>query len=83
MFVVDTRSLIRTISADPAWPIFPIYVLHQTIMVLVGYWLLGTGWPVGFKYAILIISTLLVFVLMYEGVIKRLGRAGILFGLKT
>ena len=63
--------------------IFPIYVLHQTIMVLVAYWLLETGWPVGFKYTTLIISTLLGFVLMYEGVIKRLGRAGVLFGLKT
>ena len=63
--------------------IFPIYVLHQTVMVLVGYWLLETGWPVGLKYAILIISTLLVFVLMYEGVIKRIGRASVLFGLKT
>ncbi len=63
--------------------IFPIYVLHQTIMVLVAYWLLETGWAVGFKYTLLILSTLLGFVLMYEGVIKRLGRAGVLFGLKT
>ncbi len=63
--------------------IFPIYLLHQTIMVLVAYWLLETGWAVGFKYTILIISTLLGFVLMYEGVIKRLGRASVLFGLKT
>ncbi len=62
--------------------IFPIYVLHQTIMVLVAYWLLETGWPVAVKYTILILSTLLGFVLMYEGVIKRLGRAGVLFGLK-
>jgi len=63
--------------------IFPIYVLHQTIMVLVGYWLLEKSWPVGVKFTILIISTLLGFVLLYEGVIKRLGRAGVLFGLKT
>ena len=39
--------------------IFPIYVLHQTIMVLAAYWLLETGWPVGVKYTILIISALL------------------------
>ena len=63
--------------------IFPIYVLHQTIMVLVGYWLLEKSWPVGVKFTILIISTLLGFVLLYEGVIKRLGRAGVIFGLKT
>ena len=62
--------------------IFPIYVLHQTIIILVAYWMLDTGWSIGFKYIIIIISTLVGFVVMYEGFIKKIGSAGVLFGLK-
>ena len=62
--------------------IYPLYVLHQTIIVLVAYWLLETGWSVGAKFTVVAIATLLGCVLLYEGVIKRLGRGGVLFGLK-
>ena len=62
--------------------IYPVYVLHGTIIVLVAYWLLETGWSVGVKFTVVAIAALLGCVLLYEGVIKRLGRAGVLFGLK-
>jgi hypothetical protein len=44
--------------------------------------MLDTGWSIGFKYIIIIISTLVGFVVMYEGFIKKIGSAGVLFGLK-
>ena len=62
--------------------IYPVYVLHQTLIVLVAYWLLETGWPVEVKFTFVAIATLLGCGLLYEGVIKRLGRSGVLFGLK-
>ncbi|MGB0385796.1 MAG: hypothetical protein ACPGWR_13330 [Ardenticatenaceae bacterium] len=62
--------------------VYPVYILHQTITVLVAYWLLETGLPVGVKFTLVTIATLLGSVLLYEGVIKRLGRGRILFGLK-
>lgn len=62
--------------------VYPVYILHQTITVLVAYWLLETGLPVGLKFTLVTIATLLGSLLLYEGVIKRLGRGGVLFGLK-
>lgn len=62
--------------------VYPVYILHQTITVLVAYWLLETGLPVGVKFTLVTIATLLGSVLLYQGVIKRLGRGRVLFGLK-
>ena len=61
--------------------IYPVYVLHQTIMVLVAYWLLETGLPVSVKFTIVAVTAVVGCALLYEGVIRRLGRAGVLFGL--
>ena len=62
--------------------VYPVYILHQTIMVLVAYCLLETGWPVELKFATVAIAALLGAFLLYEGIIKRLGRGGVLFGLQ-
>ena len=62
--------------------IYPVDVLHQTIMVLVAYWLLETGWAVEVKFTIVAVTSVVGCALLYEGVIRRLGRAGVLFGLR-
>jgi len=37
--------------------IFPFYIIHQTIIVLVGWWLLPASLPNGIAFAILVAAT--------------------------
>lgn len=60
--------------------IFPYYILHQTIIVLVGYWLIPYRLPVVGEAAIVIGATVVGCVLGYE-VIRRVPPLRPLFGL--
>jgi glucans biosynthesis protein C len=47
--------------------VFPFYLVHQTIIVAVGWWLLGTGLPPAAMFAILVGSTFAGCALFYLG----------------
>jgi glucans biosynthesis protein C len=58
-----------------------VYVLHQTVTVLIAYELVDTGWPAGAQWAALACSTLLVTVVAVEAV-RRVPLARVLLGLR-
>jgi surface polysaccharide O-acyltransferase-like enzyme len=62
--------------------IFPYYILHQTIAVLVGYWFTVNEAPVTIEATTIVVATVAGCVLGYE-VIRRVAALRPLFGLPT
>lgn len=60
--------------------IFPYYILHQTIIVVVGYWFTRNEAPVLLEAGVIVTATVLGCALGYE-IIRRCGPVRILFGL--
>jgi hypothetical protein len=60
--------------------IFPYYILHQTLIVMVGFWLIPFHLPVGFEAAAVIGATVGGCVLGFE-IIRRVPPLRPLFGL--
>jgi len=61
--------------------VYPLYILHQTIIVIVAYFIYNKDLNVGIKFAILVIATLGISFLIFE-IVKRFWLTRILFGIK-
>lgn len=61
--------------------VFPYYILHQTIIVAVGFWLAQSVLPVWLEASILVLTTLVGCVVLTE-IIKRIPLLRPLFGLR-
>ena len=62
--------------------IFPWYILHQTLIVIAGYWLTRQGLSVSFEFILLVAVTLSGCFLLHEFIIRKLKLLRPLFGLK-
>ena len=62
--------------------IFPWYILHQTIIVMSGFWLTRQHLPVWVEAPLVILATFAGCALLHELVIRRIGFLRPLFGLK-
>jgi len=62
--------------------VYPFYILHQTVTIILGYFLMNKDWNFGIKFLLLAVGTFFVSWLLYEG-IKRVGVLRPLFGLKA
>ena len=63
--------------------VLPYYVLHQTLIVAVAYFVVQTGMPVLLKYGITVIIAFAAIVVLYEGLLSRVGVLRFLFGMKA
>ena len=61
---------------------YPIYILHQTVIVGLGYWVIQQPWNAWTKYLIVLLGTMAICVALYEG-IRRFGLTRLLFGMKA
>jgi peptidoglycan/LPS O-acetylase OafA/YrhL len=62
---------------------YPVYILHQTVIVVIGYVIIPYAWAPWAKYfAILLLSMGACFVL-YEGCVRRFAALRLLFGMKV
>ena len=63
--------------------VLPFYIIHQTVIVVIGFYVVR--WPVGalVKFMIISLATLMSTLLLYEVVIKRTRLTRILFGMKA
>ena len=61
---------------------YPIYILHQTVIVAIGYWVIQQPWHAWTKFAVVIVGTIAICVALYEG-IRRFGVTRLLFGMKA
>ncbi len=62
--------------------VYPFYILHQTIIVAIGYYVVQMNIPVFFKIIILITSTFISIYFIYNNLIRPYILTRILYGLK-
>ena len=62
--------------------VYPFYILHQTITVIIGYYIMNIDLSIPIKFPILVIGTFETSWIIHEFIIRRIKFTGILFGLK-
>lgn len=62
--------------------VYPFFILHQTIIIILGYYVIDWGLPGTFEFLVIAAGTFTVCCLLYELLIKRVNLLRVLFGLK-
>jgi len=62
--------------------VYPFYILHQTVIVVIGYHLVGWNASLWWKLAVVALSMTVACAVLYEGLIRRVNWLRPLFGLK-
>lgn len=62
--------------------VYPFYILHQTIMIIIGFYILDLDWSFFAKASLMVIGTFLGSLILYVLLIKRISTLRPLFGLK-
>ena len=62
--------------------VYPFYILHQTVMIIIAYYLMNLQWNFFIKFTIIIVGTFSICWVIYEFIILRLPILHPLFGLK-
>ena len=60
----------------------PFYILHQTVMLCVGYFVVQWPIPDLLKWVIILPSSLVIIMALYEFLVRRFNVMRVLFGLK-
>jgi len=61
---------------------YPIYILHQTVIIAIAYYVIQQPWSPGVKYWIVLIGTLLICVALYQTIVRRFPLMRLVFGMK-
>ena len=61
---------------------YPIYILHQTVILVIAYFVIRQPWAAWTKFWIVALSTLVVCVVLYELVLRRVALLRLAFGIK-
>jgi len=62
--------------------VLPFYILHQTVIVIVAYFVVQTGLAIPIKYGITAVISFAVIVALYELLVSRVGALRFLFGMR-
>ena len=62
--------------------VYPFYILHQTVTIIIGYYLMDLNWGLLLKATILVLGTFGISWLVYDLIILRIPMLHPLFGLK-
>ncbi len=62
--------------------VLPFYVLHQTVLLTVGFFVVQTAIPDLLKWVIIFVSSFAIIMGLYEGLIRRINVLRFLFGMK-
>ena len=60
----------------------PFYILHQTVILAIGFHVIQLAIPLSLQYVIIVVGSFAVTMALYELLIKRLNVLRFLFGLK-
>ena len=63
--------------------ILPFYILHQTVIITIGFYVVQWDASIASKYLVISTSSLIVIMLIYEILIKRVNILRFLFGMKV
>ncbi|MBE0528864.1 MAG: acyltransferase [Thermoleophilia bacterium] len=61
---------------------YPFYILHQTVIVIIAYFVVQWDWAVGLKFAAIAVASFALSLLIYEVAVRRWGPVRFLFGMK-
>jgi glucan biosynthesis protein C len=73
----DTRFLHYANEA-----VLPFYMLHQTVLIVIGYFVVQQSWPIMVKYALITPLSFATIMLVYEFLDRRVNVMRFLFGMK-
>ncbi|NID17245.1 acyltransferase family protein [Luteibacter yeojuensis] len=62
---------------------YPLYILHQTVIVLVGYVVVQYPWGPWTKYVAVLLVSMAVCLVIYEGCVRRVRGLRLVFGMKV
>jgi len=62
--------------------VLPFYILHQTVIVVVAYFVVQTGLSIPLKYGITAVVSFAVIIALYELIVRRVGVLRFLFGMR-
>jgi len=62
--------------------VLPFYILHQTIIVIIAYFVVQTGLAIPLKYGITAVASFVAIVALYELLVSRIGVLRFLFGMR-
>jgi surface polysaccharide O-acyltransferase-like enzyme len=62
--------------------VLPFYILHQTVIIFVAYFVVQTGLAIPLKYGINVVISFAAIVVLYELLVSRVGVFRFLFGMK-
>jgi len=63
--------------------VLPFYILHQTVLLCVGYFVVRWDIPVAAKFAVISLSSFVLIMVVYEYLIRRWNVMRVLFGMKA
>ncbi len=62
---------------------YALYILHQTVIVIIGYFVVQTNLAVGVKYVTILVTSFASSVLVYDLLVRRNNVSRFLFGMKS
>jgi peptidoglycan/LPS O-acetylase OafA/YrhL len=62
---------------------YPVYILHQTVIIAIGYSVIQQPWHAWTKYLVVLLATMGVCAVLYETCVRRTRPTRALFGMKT
>lgn len=62
--------------------VFPLFILHLTIIEILGFWVVGLDWSLWLKYLVITTLTIVLVLLIYQLLIRPFGFMRLLFGVK-
>jgi glucans biosynthesis protein C len=62
--------------------VYPFYILHQTVIVVAGYYIVQLQWPIALKFFMLVLICFCILFILYHFVISRFVVTRILYGMK-
>lgn len=60
--------------------VYPFFILHQTVLIFIGYFVVQFDWMISTKFLCIVVGTFLVTLLIYEFVLRRSWAIGVFFG---
>jgi hypothetical protein len=63
--------------------VLPFYILHQTVIVIIGFYLAGSTLGIPVKYLILSATSFIIIVGLYDLLVRRIKALRFMFGMKV
>jgi glucan biosynthesis protein C len=62
--------------------VLPIYIIHQTIIITLGYYIVNTDFSLIVKYILINVVSFIIIVVIYDTTVRRIGVLRVLFGMR-